>query len=185
MTDHNEAAPVDRSTLTKVVFQTDHHGYLVSSVVLDASDLSPEDEGVVWLIPGGCVEEEPPEAPPEKLAKWAGGAWVLVTDLRGRAYWDQVDHTKHVIDAPEVEPPEGALMVDPGPSDAAKLLTLQRAARAALSASDISVLRCIERGIEVPAEWVIYRDSLRGIVGAAEWIDDLALPTRPDYPTGT
>ncbi len=185
MTDEQQTEHPDPNMATKVVYQTDADGYYLAEVELDASDISPDDDDLVWLIPGGCIEPPPPVAQAGQIAKWVNGAWALVTDLRGTAYWDPVSHAKHVIDAPEIEPPAGALLEDPGPSGAAKLLTLQRAARVALASSDISVLRCVERGLDVPAEWVSYRDSLRALVGAVDWTDALALPTRPEYPPGT
>lgn len=51
-------------------------------------------------------------------------------------------------------------------------------ARAALEASDVTVLRCVERGIAVPEAWADYREALREIVrdGKGE------MPTRPDWP---
>ena len=50
-------------------------------------------------------------------------------------------------------------------------------AREALEASDITVLRCVERGIAVPQAWAAYREALREVVrtGAGE------LPARPDW----
>lgn len=55
-------------------------------------------------------------------------------------------------------------------------------ARAELYASDLVVLRCVENGIKVPADWVVYRSSLRAIVSGAACS---ALPSKPAYPAGT
>ena len=41
---------------------------------------------------------------------------------------------------------------------------LREAAREALVASDITVLRCFERTIPLPETWVNYRDALRQVV---------------------
>jgi hypothetical protein len=56
------------------VFQTDHNGFLVGETVADPD---PMDEGN-WLIPGGCVEQEPPALSDGQRAKFASGAWLIV-----------------------------------------------------------------------------------------------------------
>lgn len=43
-------------------------------VVLDESDLSPEEPGV-YLIPAGCVEIPPPAPVPGLITYWAEDAW--------------------------------------------------------------------------------------------------------------
>lgn len=59
-------------------------------------------------------------------------------------------------------------------------------AKAALDASDVTVLRCVEKAIAVPTEWATYRASLRAIVGATTVGDPTQpLPTKPAYPAGT
>ena len=54
-------------------------------------------------------------------------------------------------------------------------------ARSALEASDLTVLRCVEAGIPVPADWAAYRQALRAVVSGAS----TTLPDRPVYPAGT
>ena len=62
----------------------------------------------------------------------------------------------------------------------------QTQAKAALDVSDITVLRCVEKSVAVPAEWANYRVSLRAIVGATAIGDPTQpLPTKPTYPAGT
>lgn len=61
----------------------------------------------------------------------------------------------------------------------------QGAARAALCESDLTLLRCIENGVAVPAGWTAYRKALRAIVSAASGDASQPLPTRPAYPAGT
>lgn len=56
------------------VFQTDHEGFLVGDTVADPD---PMDEGN-WLIPGGCVEQEPPTLSDGQRAKFVSGAWLVV-----------------------------------------------------------------------------------------------------------
>ncbi|MEX3635941.1 hypothetical protein [Paraburkholderia sp. BR14320] len=60
---------------------------------------------------------------------------------------------------------------------------LQDAAMAALRKSDITVLRCYEQQIQVPAEWRTYRAALRLIVSAPSGDAAAGLPTMPAYPT--
>ena len=49
---------------------------LIGPVVLDESDLSPLEEGV-YLIPGGCVDLEPPNPPAGQWPHLINGSWVL------------------------------------------------------------------------------------------------------------
>lgn len=50
-----------------------------------------------------------------------------------------------------------------------------------LSLSDVTVLRCLENGISVPAEWAAYRAALRDIMATGTG----PLPQQPAYPAGT
>ncbi len=68
---------------------------------------------------------------------------------------------------------------------AAAWATYQATAQAALDASDITMSRCVENAVTVPAEWATYRKALREIVGAASGDATAALPTKPAYPAGT
>lgn len=54
------------------VCQLDADGYFVSVTV---ADLSREDG--TYLIPGGCVNTEPPSIPAGKRARYVAGGWVL------------------------------------------------------------------------------------------------------------
>lgn len=54
-------------------------------------------------------------------------------------------------------------------------------ARTALSASDTTLLRCLEAGVAVPSEWKAYRDQLRAIIKSGSG----DIPVRPAYPEGT
>jgi hypothetical protein len=58
-------------------------------------------------------------------------------------------------------------------------------AQAALDKSDMTVIRCVEAGVTLPAAWVTYRKALRAIVGASTGDPTQALPMRPAYPAGT
>jgi hypothetical protein len=61
----------------------------------------------------------------------------------------------------------------------------QTAARAALDRSDVTILRCIENGIAVPADWAAYRAALRAITAAPGGDATNPLPAQPAYPAGT
>lgn len=55
---------------------------------------------------------------------------------------------------------------------------LKASASDALRKSDVTVLRCIEHGTAVPAEWVAYRAALREVVQGTRSV----LPQSPKYP---
>lgn len=55
-------------------------------------------------------------------------------------------------------------------------------AQAMLDASDITMIRCVEHGLAVPAEWSTYRTALRAVVAAG---GASALPSKPSYPAGS
>lgn len=79
----------------------------------------------------------------------------------------------------------GALIVDDGVRRARDWAAHRSAAQAQLDASDITVLRCVERGVGVPAEWATYRGALRAIVRATSGDPTQPLPPRPAYPANT
>jgi hypothetical protein len=58
-------------------------------------------------------------------------------------------------------------------------------AKAALDASDTTILRCYENGVVVPHAWAAYRQALREVVGAASGDPSQGLPPKPPYPSGT
>lgn len=57
-----------------LVYQTNSQGVYVGPVLADESPLEPG----VWLVPGGCVEVEPPQIPDGQMAIWQAGAWAVV-----------------------------------------------------------------------------------------------------------
>lgn len=61
----------------------------------------------------------------------------------------------------------------------------QGAARVALDSSDVTMLRCLENAVAVPAEWIAYRKALRSILSSSGGDATQPLPTRPAYPAGT
>ena len=57
-----------------LVYQTNAQGVYVGPVMADESPLEPG----VWLVPGGCVEVEPPQIPEGQMAVWQSGAWSVI-----------------------------------------------------------------------------------------------------------
>jgi hypothetical protein len=56
------------------VYQTDIEGFYIWTSVADPDPLTPGK----WIIPGGCVTEQPPEVNESQRAKWSGSAWIIV-----------------------------------------------------------------------------------------------------------
>ena len=61
--------------MRKIVYQTDQNGKYVGTIELNESDISPLDG--VWLIPGGCVEVEPPTVGENQYLIWNGQTWEI------------------------------------------------------------------------------------------------------------
>jgi hypothetical protein len=57
------------------------------------------------------------------------------------------------------------------------------AAKLALDLSDITMIRCFEHSVAVPAAWTAYRATLRAIVSGTS--TTAPLPAMPAYPAGT
>ena len=74
----------------------------------------PMNEGE-FLIPARCTELPPPEAGANQAAQFVGGGWMLTPDYRGHTYW-LADRSSVTITQVGVEPPQGALDADPGPT---------------------------------------------------------------------
>ncbi len=81
---------------------------------------------------------------------------------------------------------DGEWLITPREIPAPELwLQYQARARDALTASDVSVLRCVEAGVAVPPPWIAYRKALRGIISASTGDPLSDLPIQPEYPEGT
>lgn len=61
----------------------------------------------------------------------------------------------------------------------------QATAMAALADSDITILRCYESAVVVPAEWSSYRKALRTIISSTSGDATQPLPAKPAYPAGS
>ena len=57
-------------------------------------------------------------------------------------------------------------------------------AQEALAKSDITLLRCIENNVAIPADWTAFRTALRAIVSGTDTTSTV-LPATPAYPAGT
>ncbi len=95
----------------KIVYQLDEDGYLMGHTEADESPLEPG----VFLIPGGCVEVEPPEGKADHLLRFVGGEWA----------YEEIP--KQEEPAPEDDPQE------PDPLTADQVTALRRFAYAAES----------------------------------------------------
>jgi hypothetical protein len=164
----------------KTVFQTDSQGIYVGPVTA----WPDEHEEGRWLIPFGAVETHPPELSDHQAAQWTGTEWTVIADFRGFSYW-LADRSQHTISEVAVKPPAAYLEADPGPSAdeiaEADKKAVKEEARQLLAQSDITVLRCVEAGIDVPAAWKAWRAHLREVVASGSGPIDEA----PSYPAGT
>jgi hypothetical protein len=61
--------------------------------------------------------------------------------------------------------------------------SLARDAQTAIEKTDITILRCYENAVTVPATWKELRTALRAIISGTSTATEL--PTMPDYPEGT
>ena len=80
----------------KIVYQTNRQGIYVG---VTTADSCPLEEGV-WLIPGGCVEVEPPLVPEHKAAHWNGKAWALIDSYAGATVYSKETGHSLLIESP-------------------------------------------------------------------------------------
>lgn len=107
------------------------------SVILDESYRIPgSDDG--WASPINSVPFAPPLLADHETAKINADrtAWLIVPDWRGHTYW-LADRSKHTIQSAGIEPPQGWLAADPGPS-LADLKAARMAAIVAACEADIT-----------------------------------------------
>lgn len=64
---------------SKTVYQTNSLGLYIGTATAEESPLEPG----VFLIPGGCVDVAPPEAPDGKIQQWDGKRWHLLDYFNG------------------------------------------------------------------------------------------------------
>lgn len=85
------------------------------------------------------------------------------------------------IDLPALYPSMVREWIAAGNSPGDPPIDYRAKARAALDASDVTVLRCYEALVDVPEDWRIYRAALRAIVASGHG----PIPDAPPFPAGT
>lgn len=94
----------------KTVYQTNHLGLYVGPANAYESPLEPG----VYLIPGGCVEVAPPEAPEGKIQSWDGKRWRLLDYFNGLIVYNTA--TREPLTLTGVGPiPNGYTVLRPQP----------------------------------------------------------------------
>lgn len=110
------------------------------------------------------------------------------------SYFKDTANNLHFLDSAEflhylptgcVEISEAEALALQAPTAAKLWADYQSKALSALDKSDITMIRCIEKGVSVPAAWATYRAALRAIISAASGDASSPLPVRPSYPAGT
>lgn len=73
---------------TKPVCQLDSNGLYIGQAEAEL-DVYARDGS--YLIPGGCIDTEPPEAREGQAARWTGSGWEYITDHRGKTAYQTSD----------------------------------------------------------------------------------------------
>ena len=137
----------------------------------DVSDLSKSQIYVLHFDDKNNVTQKIPSD--EKQAAAVGatiknvaspGARFILIDEKGNPYID-----------PNME----ASLAAQAAMQAKFQLTMQ--AQTLLDKSDVTLMRCVEKKVSFPDEWVSYRDNLRLVISGKLSI----IPTRPNFPAGT
>lgn len=131
-----------------IVYQTDGNGIFVGTTEADESPLEPG----VFHIPGGCVEQEPPELADGERARWTDGAWVV----------------EPIPPVEPEEPPEPALMTKTHKATIWRRLTDEEAEQldAALSAAPLRLRRIFEAAQYLDTNDPDYPTLRAGVVAA-------------------
>lgn len=128
-------------------FQTDEDGYFVGEFEADKSPLEPGK----FLIPRGGVLTKPPATGANQAARYVAGAWSLVPDFRGVAYWT-ADHKKTVITERGVSVPVGTFPADPPLTQTEIDTAASNAAKVKLAEIDLKSIRSIREYIAAKAD---------------------------------
>lgn len=81
---------------TKPVCQLDSDGLYIGQTDADL-DVYARDGS--YLIPGGCIDVEPPETRDGHAARWTGEAWEYIPDHRGKTAYQTADGQAVIVDA--------------------------------------------------------------------------------------
>lgn len=106
-------------------------------------------------------------------------------DSRNNTHFLDSAEFLHYLPTGCVEISEAEYLILQAPAAAKLWADYQSKALSALDKSDVTMIRCIEKGVAVPAAWGIYRGALRAIISAASGDALVVLPARPAYPAGT
>lgn len=143
-----------------------------NSTLQPIEDNAPYVSSTGVQYPGNFPKNEIAELHPVSLTqKPTESQYLTITgfhiDETYTQVWDTISYTQGEVDAVNA---------------AARSANYVSEAADALQHSDITVLRCIEANVAVPAEWTAYRNTLRNIVSGRDIIQP---PARPTYPVGT
>lgn len=130
------------------VYTWDEFGIYSGTLELDQSYADPLEPGVLNL-PRNATRVWPPKAGEREAARILpdGKNWELIPDWRGFTYW-RADRTKVTITKVGVEPEDGWLSADPGPSlDEARVLAHARLRSAYLSQIEADVTYTSSGGV--------------------------------------
>ena len=127
------------------VYQTNNDGVYVEAITADPDPLTPNG----WLIPGGCVETEPPELSKGQRAQWTGDEWAILQPPQEAA------------PEPEQEPTEDQVRVERD-----QLLLV----------SDWT--QVLDAPVD-QAAWATYRQALRDVPEQEGFPSEIAWPTQP------
>ncbi|ALH99519.1 hypothetical protein C1Y08_07700 [Pseudomonas sp. FW306-02-F02-AA] len=95
----------------KIVYQASPQGLYIGPVLADPC---PIEEGV-FLVPAGCVEVAPPDAPEHKVAHWNGKKWQLLDYFEKVTVYSITTGESLVLDG--MRPmPSGYTLKQPGPN---------------------------------------------------------------------
>lgn len=79
---------------TKPVCQLDDNGCYIG---LAEAELDTYAKDGSYLIPGGCIDADPPEARAGHAAKWDGSGWQYLPDHRGQTVWHTMNRTALLV----------------------------------------------------------------------------------------
>ena len=148
---------------------------------------SPAD-APTYLAPINSVPNAPPSTGAEQAAQLvsveAGGTWQVVVNFCGQTWFDQTTGAPVVIET--VGQPAANLAITQSAAylAAQEKINFKISAQVALSKSDVTISRCVENSVSVPAVWATYRKALRAIVDGSD-TTSTTLPIIPSYPAGT
>lgn len=81
---------------TKPVCQLDADHLYIGQTTADL-DIMARDGS--YIIPGGCIDVEPPETRDGHAARWTGEAWEYIPDHRGKTAYQTADGQAVIVDA--------------------------------------------------------------------------------------